>query len=81
MKAYKVFVRGDESNCAYVGGETPGKAKYAAWKTGSRYRKITELGCHRAPELDDIAREGPITSVEALDSYDCEFWGAPVRFP
>ena len=80
MKAYKVFILGDPSNCAYVGGETAGKAKYAALKT-TRNRRVTELGCHRAPELDDIARQGPITSYEALDAYDAEFWGAPVRFP
>lgn len=80
MKAYRVFVRGFPSNCAYVGAETAGKAKYAALKT-TYGRRITDLGCHRAPELDDIATAGPITSAEALDSYDCEFWGVPVSFP
>jgi hypothetical protein len=79
MKAYKVYVRGDEENCAYVGGETAGKAKYSALKT-THGRKITDLSARRAPEMDDIARYGPLTSAEALDSYDCEFWGRPVRF-
>jgi len=79
MKAYKVFVRGDEGNSAYIGAENAGKAKMRALKT-THGRTITELGARRAPDLDDIVTDGPITSAEALDSYDCEFWGAPVRF-
>jgi hypothetical protein len=80
MKAYLVYVRGDLQNCAYIGANTRGKAKVAALKT-TNGRKFTQLGCRRAPELDDIATSGPITSAEALDAYDCECWGVPVRFP
>lgn len=79
MKAYKVFIRGDEGNAAYVGAENAGKAKWRALKT-THGRKIIELSARRAPDLDDIAKAGPLTSAEALDTYDCEFWGAPVRF-
>lgn len=43
IKAFKVFVRADESNCAYIGGETAGTAKYRALKT-THGRSITELG-------------------------------------
>lgn len=80
MKAYLVFIRGDEGNCAYVGALTPGKAKYAALKTTTG-RRLTDLGCRREPALDDIAQAGPLTSVEALDAYDCVYWGIPVRLP
>jgi hypothetical protein len=80
VKAYKVFIRGNEGNSAYIGAESAGKAKALALKT-THDRRIVELGARRAPDLDDIARAGPITSVEALDSYDCSYWGIPVRFP
>jgi hypothetical protein len=80
IKAYKVFVRGDQSNCAYIGAATPGKARYAALKTTTG-RKFLDLDAHREPVLDDIAEEGPITSAERLDGCDVEFWGAPVRLP
>lgn len=80
MKAYKVFVRGDEGNCAYIGGETPGKAKYAALKTTSG-RRFFELDAHREPSLDEIAEPGPLTSAERLDGCDCSYCGIPVRLP
>lgn len=80
MKAYNVFVRGDQGNCAIVTAPNAGKAKYIALKTTCE-RSITSLGARRIPELDtDDNRSGLYTSVEALDSYDCSFWGIPVRF-
>lgn len=79
MKAYKVYIRGDDDNCAYIGAENAGKAKYRALRT-TYGRSITELAARRVPEMDDIAREGPLSGAEALDTYDCEWWGVPVRF-
>lgn len=79
MKAYTVFVRGDEGNSASVGARTAGHAKAIALKT-TWGRSYLELSARRTPDLDDIAREGPITSAERLDSYDCSYWGRPVRF-
>ena len=80
MKAYKVFVIGDEENCAYIAAESAGRAKYLALKGSSR-SDITAMGAHREPTLDEgNATEGPITPYERLDAVDCEYWGAPVRF-
>lgn len=79
MKAYKVFIRGDENNSAHIGAETAGKAKARALKT-TWGRCYMDLAVRRAPDMDDIAGDGPITSAERLDSYDCSYWGRPVRF-
>lgn len=80
MKAYKVFIRGDQQNCAYIGAETAGKAKYSALKTTTG-RKFFDLDAHREPALDDIAVAGPLTTAERLDGSDCSYWGIPVRLP
>lgn len=81
MKAYNVFVRSDPGNSAVVTAPNAGRAKALGLKT-TYGRRIVELGARRCPDLDtDDDREGPYTGFESLDSYDCEYWGIPVRLP